>query len=285
MSTKAPDILAYLDYRLFLKDRLEHLQNVNKKFSQRWVALRAGFKAPQLLSMIITGQRNLTKEKALDLAEALKLDASETEYFLLIIELAHTETQAGQQVLLERIKTAFKDGLFSMVPDDGAEIFRDWYYPAIREIVTLAECDGSTAWIAGRLGIPTPDAEEALETLLRIGFLKRLDNGRIARSEPSVGTGRNFYPMFLGAWHMKMLERAFQAITIPREQRHFDGLSFAVARRHVPTLRAAIQRFIRETDAWIEGQGEAREEVFHIHVEMFPLTTVPASASQELKSP
>src|SRR5262245_41255421 len=110
-SDTPPEILNYLDYRQFLKDRLEHLQSVNTKFSQRWVAKRAGFKSPQLLSMIITGQRNLTKDKGTELAQALKLDARETEYFLLIIELAHTETQSAQKILLDRIKTSFHSGL------------------------------------------------------------------------------------------------------------------------------------------------------------------------------
>lgn len=42
----------------------------------------------------------------------------------------------------------------------------------------------------------------------------------------------------------------------------------------IPNLKAAIQRFIRETDALIEAQPVGRNEVFHIHVEMFPLTRI-----------
>ena len=52
-----PNIFDYMDYRLFLKDQLEYLQSRDRKFSQRWVAKRAGFKAPQLLSMIVQGHR------------------------------------------------------------------------------------------------------------------------------------------------------------------------------------------------------------------------------------
>lgn len=272
MHESNPQILDYLDYRQFLKERLDYLQSVNKKYSQRWVASRAGFKSPQLLSMIITGQRNLTKDKALDLAQVLKLNEIETEYFHMIIELADAETQAVQKALLERIKTSFHNGLFSTIPDEGVEIFRDWYYPAIREIVTLKEFDGTAAWIAGRLGVETAAVETAVETLLRTGFLRRNDNGRLERCEASVGTNKKIYPILLGAWHMKMLERAMGAIPLKRDRRHFDSLTFAVSRRFIPTLKAVIQRFIRETDALIEGQGDSRDEVFHIHVEMFPLT-------------
>jgi uncharacterized protein (TIGR02147 family) len=270
--TESPQILDYLDYRAYLKDRLDYLQTVNKKYSQRWIAMRAGFKAPQLLSMIIAGQRNLTKDKAADLAQVLKLSEVETEYFHLIIELAHTETQAAQTALLAKIKTSFHNGFISTIPDEGVEIFRDWYYPAIREIVMLKECDGSPAWIAGRLGITTAEAETALETLLRTGFLKRGEDGKLVRCEASVGTNKKIYPIMLGAWHLKMLERAFGAVALKRDRRHLSGMSFAVSKGFVPVLKAAIDRFIRETDALVESQVDGKDEVFHIHVEMFPLT-------------
>ncbi|MCX6109805.1 MAG: hypothetical protein NTZ90_09425 [Proteobacteria bacterium] len=42
-----PNIFDYMDYRLFLKDQPEYLQSRDRKFSQRWVAKRAGFKAPR----------------------------------------------------------------------------------------------------------------------------------------------------------------------------------------------------------------------------------------------
>src|SRR3954463_6813483 len=121
----APDILDYMDYRLFLKERLEHLQGVDRKFSQRWVAKRAGFKSPQLLSMIMQGHRNLTKDKAVDLGKALKMSDRETEYFHLLIDLAECTNHGAQKTLLERLQASFKDGLFASIPDDGIEIFRD----------------------------------------------------------------------------------------------------------------------------------------------------------------
>lgn len=267
------EILEYLDYRNFLRDRLEQMHARDRKYSQRWVAMRAGFKSPQLLSMIVTGQRNLTKDKAIDLAKALKLEPRESEYFQLIVELASCEGRAAQQALLQKIQTSFHDGLFKAIDDSAVEIFRDWYYPAIREIVTLTACDGSAAWIAGHLGIATADAARAIDTLVAIGYLKRAGDGKLVRSEPSVRTARNkVYPMLLGAWHMKMLEQAFRAIRLGRDKRHLEGLTFAVPLALVPAIKERIQRFFRETDAFVEGETAGRDHIYHLHIAMFPLT-------------
>jgi len=267
----APDVLGYMDYRKYLKDRLEHLQSTDKKFSQRWVAKRAGFKSPQLLSMIVQGHRNLTRDKAVDLARALKLSDRESEYFGLIVELQDCSSQAEQKALIERIQVSFRHGQFVLISDDGVEIFRDWYYPAIREIVTLKDAQPTPGWIAERLGIPPEAAAVALETLISKGFL-RWRGEQLERSEPSVGTRNKVYPMLLGAYHMKMLERAFGAIALGRDQRHFESMTFAIPKRLMPEIKDRIVKFFCEMDMLVEGEMTGREEVCHMRLELFPLT-------------
>lgn len=267
-----PDIMDYVDYRLFLKERLERLAAHDKKFSQRWVAKRAGFKAPQLLSMIVQGHRNLTKDKALDLARALKLSERETDYFVMLLDLADCATPEQRHALLEKINATFRDGLFSSIPDDGIEIFRDWYYPAVREIVTLKDAQPTAAWVADRLGISPEDARDALDTLVARDFL-RWEGERLVRAEPSVRTNKNkIYPMMLASYHLKVFERAFPAVRLGRDKRHFEGLTFAVPRRKLPEVKEMIQRFFREVDTLVEAQEDGREEVCQLHVAMFPLT-------------
>lgn len=267
----APSVYDFLDYRLFLKDRLMHLQNANAKHSQRWVAKRAAFKSPQLLSMILSGQRSLSRDKAQDLAKALKLDDQETAYFLVTVELAAADSREAQQELLAKIKVLNQNGVFSPITDDGIEIFREWYFPAVREAVVLDGARHDSEWIAGRLGISREAADEAIDTLLDKGYLQQVGD-RLERSEPSIRTDRKkIYPLTLAAYHMKILERAFPALSLPRDKRHFEGLTFAVPMSKVPVLKEMIQRFFREVDLLVEAET-TREEVFHLHCELFPMT-------------
>ncbi len=72
-----PIILNYLDYRVYIRDKIAFLQSQNRKYSQRWIAQKAGFKSPQLISMILSGQRSLSENNAQLLAYALGLTAEE----------------------------------------------------------------------------------------------------------------------------------------------------------------------------------------------------------------
>ena len=75
-----PDVLDYHDYRKFLQDKIECVLAHFPKLSQRGIALKAGFKSPHLLGMILNGHRKLSEENLVGLAVPLKLTLRELDY-------------------------------------------------------------------------------------------------------------------------------------------------------------------------------------------------------------
>ncbi len=266
-----PDIFEFMDYRQYLLARLEYLQTLDRKYSQRWVAKRAGIKSPQLLTMIIKGQRQLNRDLAVPLAAALKMDEREAGYFRLIVDLALTESDSSRQELLKKINALVKEDMFTSITPDGAVIFREWFYPAIREIVMLKDFRADPTWISERLQIEPKQAEDALKELLERGFL-RDEDGSLTRTEPSVRTSKNkLYPMYLGAYHLKILNEAFRGVRHDRDKRHFEALTVSIPKALMPRIKQEIQKFFREIDTMCESE-ESREEVVQLHMSMFPLT-------------
>lgn len=266
-----PDVFEFMDYRLFFSARLNHLQSVDKKYSQRWVAKKAGIKSPQLLSMIINGQRHLNREFAGPVAQALKLDTRESDYFRLLVDLSASGSEISRKELLAKISTMVKAREFTSIMPEAAVIFKEWYYPALREIVTLGDFKNNPKWVAKRLNITEEQATEGLQELIKTGFLRDTD-GILQRSEPSVRTAHNrLFPMYLSSYHLKILDEAFRGIRLSREKRHYEGLTVSVPKSAVPRIKQEIQKFFREIDALCEGEIE-RQEIVHLHMTMFPLT-------------
>jgi len=148
-----PDVFAFLDYREFLKAALISLSAHDTKYSHSWIASKAGFKTPQLLSMVLAGKRNLTQDRVPGLVKALQMNASESEYFDILVRLAQTDDASQRDEILKRINVAFRSGLFKELTDEGLEIFRHWYLPAMRELVTLPTFQDDPEWMAAALGI------------------------------------------------------------------------------------------------------------------------------------
>ena len=71
----------YRDYRKYLRDFYHYKKGTNPYYSYRLFSMKAGFKAPNLLKLVMDGQRNLTKQSVVKFAKALRLDEHEAEYF------------------------------------------------------------------------------------------------------------------------------------------------------------------------------------------------------------
>src|SRR5689334_20356290 len=56
-----PDILAYTNYREYLRDFIAFQKSVNRRFSLREFARRSSFSSHSYLKYILDGKRNLSK--------------------------------------------------------------------------------------------------------------------------------------------------------------------------------------------------------------------------------
>lgn len=75
-------IFTYTDYREYLKDFLKNRQATGEAASYRWLNQRAGFTSPNYLHLVIHGKRHLSSDASVRLGKLMKLNRSETDFFL-----------------------------------------------------------------------------------------------------------------------------------------------------------------------------------------------------------
>jgi uncharacterized protein (TIGR02147 family) len=74
-------VFQYRDYRQFLCDFYHYKKLTNPYYSYRLFSMKAGFRAPNLLKLVMDGQRNLTRDSVEKFSRALKLTDAEAAYF------------------------------------------------------------------------------------------------------------------------------------------------------------------------------------------------------------
>ncbi len=74
-------VFDYQDYREFLKDWYVTHKAQDKKISFRYLARRAGFRAPNFFKLVMEGNRNIGEDSLHRICDALKLDETERDYF------------------------------------------------------------------------------------------------------------------------------------------------------------------------------------------------------------
>jgi len=271
--SREPDLYCYLDYRQYLKDWFKWKKQVNPRYSHRLFARRAGQRSPSLLLNVMEGRRNLTSLTTAAFANAMGFGVRKQNFFELLVALEQAERPKDREKAMDGILATTRFQKARKVEGDLFRVFGEWHYGAICE---LARCEGFRAdpeWISKilRPTIPVKRAEEALETLLNLGLLKKQpDGGVIASDEWLMPDGETVDIAVLKS-HESMLDRARQAIgDFPKEHRIALGFIGSLPKGAIPELEEKIVLAFNEMASRCEG--EPRQVVYQLSLALFPMS-------------
>jgi uncharacterized protein (TIGR02147 family) len=152
--------------------------------------------------------------------------------------------------------------------------YREWYFPAIRELATTTHFRADARWIARSLRpkITIPAAKRALAVLERIGLLRRDAAGELRASNQQVTTELEPKSDQVANFHRAMLERAASALSdIAREERDISSITLCVEPNGLPAFKKRIQQLRRELlDEFDAGASGA--QVVQLNLQLFPVS-------------
>lgn len=269
MQGEGRKIFQYLDYRSFLKDRLDEAAKKHQK-SLRSIAREADFKTHTLLVMVLKGKRNLSHHHAQKLAEVFTLTKPETDFLLRLIDFADAHT-------LEERDRAYRELLrfkaFQEVRKVGAaeyEYFSHWYVVAILEAIGTTHPRANAETLAEALGITTKMAEDALNLLKQLGLLAR-EGGRWIRQEKLVEAYPEVSSIGLRNFHRGMIQKAFDSVdAVDPKKRVLMGLSLGVRASDLEAIRKKCFEFGSALNLEFSS-GEKSDRLYQLNLQFFPL--------------
>lgn len=269
-----PSVFEYLDYRAYLRDFYDAEKARRPAFSYRYFARRAGQASPNFLKLVIEGKRNLGKESISAFAGALDLDKEETLFFSELVTFSQATTQEEKNRYFSRIAASRNFRRAGRIDGELFEYLSHWHIPAIRELTATSGFREDPKWIAAQLRptITAREAAHALKVLLRLGLIRRTDDGRIERGEPSWTTGHEVQSFAVVNYHQEMLTRAIEAMTsVPQAERDVSSLTVCVKTSTVAEIKRRIHAFNEELLALCDADQDP-ELVVQIGLQCFPLS-------------
>jgi uncharacterized protein (TIGR02147 family) len=259
-------------FREIIHQELAARTGRNPAYSLRAFAKGIGV-SPGTLSQILNGKRVPSVRLTKKLIQTLGLNPKETLAFL------HSVATAHRGRTLQR-KSRFFHGFQMSVPepaDDAKElslelfqVISDWYHYAIMMLVETEDARLEPRWIAAQLGIGITEATLALNRLLKLGLLKRV-NGRLKADGAYLTTAdKNLTTPALRKHQRQILEKALASLdNDPLEVRSSNSLTMAIDPDRLPKAKLMIEKFNRELCAYLEG-GK-RKRVYQLSVNLFPM--------------
>jgi len=245
-----------------LKNELALRCEKNPRYSLRSFATSLQL-SPAFLSKLLKGERRFTTRTVDLLAKQLTLNPDQVAFYK-----NRLNKKSGNK--LEAPEIAYRQ-----INLDQFQLISDWYHFAILEFVTVENFDESPAWIAKRLGINQHQVTEALDRLLRLGYLERNSKGRLNLVEENrTVIGPEIAGPATHKQQTQILEKSIQALQeVPIANRSQSSSTMAIPSDRIGEAKEIIQEFRRRLASLMQRPGP-RDSVYQLSVSFFPLTNV-----------
>jgi uncharacterized protein (TIGR02147 family) len=225
------DLFSYTDSRLFLRDALVALRDLNPKYSQRFVTQRLGLKSSGWLSDVQAGRRKFAEEPLRLWCEFLEMSARENAFYETLVYLTQSETQEERLRHFEVLLT-FREVNAEVLGVERFEYFRNWYHIAIRELILLRPFRGDYVALAASLQpqIQPEEAKDAVQRLEHMGLIRRQGDGSYVATSVNVRKQTDFDRLHYWAHLRSTVELGMQAMEqVPKEERDMSTVAAALS--------------------------------------------------------
>lgn len=269
-------IYEYEDYRLFLKEKVEHFKSSNPKFSYRYFSKKSGLKSPSYLKLIISGKRsNIGKRVIFSISKGFGLTEAEAKYFEGLVYYNQATTAEEKNHYYVRLLSLLPVKNAKVMEERHYRLFSNWYYAAICELVRLKNFKEDYFWISKRLrpSIQEYLVKQALEDLQNIGLLERGGDGRLHRTDHMLATSSRVKSKALIQFNEKLSAMSLNALKKdPAAQKEYSSITIAVPTSKISKIKEKMGSFRRELHSYLENVREDKDDVVHISLQLFSLT-------------
>lgn len=280
------NIFEYTDYRKYLRDFYETKKAKDPKFSHRSIARQVGFNSSGFFAQIVQGKSNISLDITAKFCDFLRLKKPEADYFQLLVLYNQSKAEHDRRKYLEKL-LRFGKGRISLVEADRYEYFSKWYYVAVRSILDCWPFRGSYSELAKLVNPPisAAEAEQAVATLRRLGFIKKMADGAYRASEPLLSTGGQArfvegHALAINRFLSDTMDLGKKALAeIPHAGRSISSLTMSLSEESYREMEAKVDAFRKEM---LELASSSRDEdrVIQFNIQIFPVSRVPLGKGQ-----
>jgi uncharacterized protein (TIGR02147 family) len=243
---------------------------------------RAGFKSASLLQMVLNHQRTLTRTAARALAKSLGLDASQTRYFIHLVDWNQSETPEDRDLHWDQlVKSAPLEDLY-LLRNDEVVILHKWYMLALLDMVRLKNFRNDPKWIANKFGkrITPKEAADCMALLQKLGLI-RIENGKCIPTDKIIfgGLGTEVSQEVIVNYHVQAIPVGMNVLCrTDFSEREFAAASIAIRKEALSLFKDEIRAFHRRIMELSSKTAEP-DAVFQLNIQFFPLTNEDEEAA------
>jgi uncharacterized protein (TIGR02147 family) len=277
-------IFDYIDYRRFLADYYQEKKSTVKYFSYRYFAQKIGVNSPSFLKHVIDGERNLTPQMAERFSKALSLSPKEKKYFRSLVQFNQARTSIEKQEYYAALKSMVSGISEAVLNSVQFDFYGEWYIPVIRELISLYNFGDNFSDIASKIrpSIEPVQARNAISLLLKLGLVKRLEDGTYQQTSTAIVADGTVTSLAIRSFMHTMIDKSKMALdTIDKKIRHISGITMGVSVEGYGLIAEEIEAF-KDRVKVIVNNDRNSNRIYQMCISLFPVSEELAVQTKEL---
>ena len=256
--------------RYLLKHHLAILESF-QNFAKKAKIGSSGF-----LLHVMKGERNLSRPVLLKVCAAIGFNKKETEYFEDLVSFNQAKTQTEKDFYFGKIMGLRQSVQVKNLDDEQYEFFANWYYSVIRELAPMLPTGMTASAMAKYVipGITSAQIKRSLQLLLKLGILKKNENGAYAQTDSFIkGISTPTRKMGITKFQQSMLVLAKQAWDhFPENDISMVTSTLTLSEEVAQQVKSEIKAFNQHLLNLAQADTKPATRVYHINLNLFPVT-------------
>lgn len=256
------------DYRSIIQAEFTRRKQLNSRYSLRAFARDIGL-SPAFLSKLLSGQKDLSIDKAISVAKRLGFNSNEIKNFCHLLQFNKLGSNPDREILSDWSDADHTHGV-QILDLDLFQIISDWHHYAILELACCHPYSLSSKLITKELGISPTTARDALNRLVALKLIQ-FKNGKWTKTKSTLATPTDVPSRALRNFHSQMIRKAQDSIeSQPVSVRDISGLTIAVSEGKIEQAKKEIVNFRRKMAKLLESDRPT--SVYQLNIQFFSLT-------------
>lgn len=271
-------VFGYTDYRVYLQDFYQFKKDAPQGYSHRNFAKKAGFSAPNVLKLVVTGERNISAASLPKFIKALGLTGRMAAYFGVLVRMNNTKDLEQKSIYYQELVNLTPAEKKRNLDPTTMEYLSHAVFPVLREMAIQSNFCDDPYWIVRRLTfkVSIKEVKYAFGFLLEHKFLTKNQNGKYIAHDNLILSSDEIKSLAVRRYHKCVLDQSHLMLeTLPLEQREFGALTFTLPEESFDELKLRLKEFRRNLLEWALKSSEANQQeqgVIQVNIQMYPQT-------------
>ena len=259
------------DYRDFLKEYYDRRKAEMPFYSYRMMGDKLGLDSSYLYR-VLQKKQHLPAHALPAAKEILNLSGREAEYFDLLFSAAVTKDKGKREELMAKALDLRDVDRHSLQAAE-LKLLENWWIPAVRAYLELNGGVVNVKQISRDLCPPITEAQaqDAIDTLLEVGLVKKMASGKLAVTDAHLTAGGPEKKLAVRHFQKEVLSLASDALdNIPVDERNISTLTLSVDQSCFDDLGDMLREFRRLVQKRVDS-AKNPDRVMQLSMAFYPI--------------